>query len=442
MSRRAFLKNTALTSLGLTAFGLLDAQAISFSQSLPKVNRKRIEDRIQALAKFGLDENGQGYRVAYTKGDIEGRKWLMDLMQKAGLNPRIDAGGNIIGIRAGKNPALKPIAFGSHIDMVPDGGNYDGTLGSLSALEVIEVLDENKITTAHPLEVIVFGNEEGGLIGSKAMVGKLSQAGLEQISQSGLVMGEGIRAIGGNPADIGSAERKKGDLHAWLELHIEQGGILDSENLQIGVVEGIVGILDCEITVEGFANHAGTTPMKLRKDALLAASKLTVAVNEVINSFPGTQVGTVGKIEAFPGAYNVVPGKVSMGLEIRDLSFEKIEMLLGEIEKRAQVIAAETKTSIHFRREPSFNLPALTDSEVQEKINASAKALGLKTKYMQSGAGHDTQQISLIAPVGMIFVPSVGGISHSPNEFTKGEDMENGANVLLHTILALDQLGS
>ena len=442
MSRRAFLKNTALTSLGLTAFGLLDVQAISFFQSLPMVNRKRIEDRIQELAKFGLDENGHGYRVAYTEGDIAGRKWMMDLMQKAGLNPRIDAGGNIIGSRAGKNPALKPIAFGSHIDMVPDGGNYDGTLGSLSALEVIEVLNEKKITTTHPLEVIVFGNEEGGLIGSKAMVGKLSQAGLEQISQSGLVMGEGIRAIGGNPADIASAERKKGDLHAWLELHIEQGGILESENLQIGVVEGIVGILDCEITVEGFANHAGTTPMKLRKDALLAASKLTVAVNEVINSFPGTQVGTVGKIEAFPGAYNVVPGKVSMGLEIRDLSFEKIEMLLGEIEKRAQAIAEETKTSIHFRREPSFNLPALTDLGVQEKINASAKALGLKTKYMQSGAGHDTQQISLIAPVGMIFVPSVGGISHSPNEFTKGEDMENGANVLLHTILALDQLGS
>lgn len=442
MSRRAFLKKTALTGFGLTAFGWLDSQAISFSQSLPKVSRQRIEDRIQALAKFGQNENGHGYRVAYTQGDIEGRKWFMDLMQKAGLNPRIDAGGNIIGRRAGNNSALKPIAFGSHIDMVPDGGNYDGTLGSLAALEVIEILNENKITTEHPLEVVVFGNEEGGLIGSKAMVGKLSSDGLKQISQSGLVMGEGIRAIGGNPEDIGSAERKKGDLHAWLELHIEQGGILDSENLQIGVVEGIVGILDCEITVEGFANHAGTTPMKLRKDALLAASKLTVAVNEVINSFPGTQVGTVGKIEAFPGAYNVVPGKVSMGLEIRDLSFEKIEMLLGEIEKRAQVIAAETQTSIHFRREPSFNLPALTDSAVQEKINAAAKALGLKTKYMQSGAGHDTQQISLISPVGMIFVPSVGGISHSPNEFTKAEDMENGANVLLHTVLALDQEGS
>jgi N-carbamoyl-L-amino-acid hydrolase len=439
MSRRSFIKKTALTGLGLSAFGWLDSQALSFSKSLPSVNRKRIEDRIQALAKFGQDENGHGYRVAYTQGDIEARKWLMDLMQKARLNPRIDAGGNIIGTRSGKNPGLKPIGFGSHIDMVPDGGNYDGTLGSLAALEVIEILNENKLVTEHPLEVIIFANEEGGLIGSKAMVGKLSQDGLKQISQSGLVMGEGIRSIGGNPDEIGTAERKKGDLHAWLELHIEQGGILDAEGLQIGVVEGIVGILDIEVIVEGFANHAGTTPMKLRKDAMLAASKLTVAVNEIVIGMPGNQVGTVGKVEAHPGAYNVVPGKVILGLEIRDLSFDKIEQILAAIEKQATEIAAETQTSISFRREPSFNLPALTDSSVQLKIRESAMALGLKTKQMQSGAGHDSQQMALIAPVGMIFVPSVGGISHSFNEFTKAEDMGNGANVLLHTILALDQ---
>lgn len=439
MSRRSFLKKTALTGLGLSAFGWLDSHALSFFQSLPKVNRKRIEDRILALAKFGQDENGHGYRVAYTQGDIEGRKWLMDLMSKAGLNPKIDAGGNIIGRREGKNPILKPIGFGSHIDMVPDGGNYDGTLGSLAALEVIEILNENKLVTEHPLEVIIFANEEGGLIGSKAMVGKLTPEGLKQISQSGLEMAEGIRTIGGNPEDIKSAERKKGDIHAWLELHIEQGGILDAEGLQIGVVEGIVGILDVEVLVEGFANHAGTTPMKLRKDAMLAASKLTVAVNEIITGMPGNQVGTVGKVEAHPGAYNVVPGKVILGLEIRDLSFDKIEEILAAIERKAKEISEETQTSISFRREPSFNLPALTDSSLQQKINSAALALGLSTKQMQSGAGHDSQQMALIAPVGMIFVPSVGGISHSPNEFTKAADMENGANVLLHTILALDQ---
>jgi len=363
----------------------------------------------------------------------------VQLMKSAGLDPIIDSGGNILGKREGKNPSLKPIAFGSHIDMVPDGGNYDGTLGSLAALEVIEVLNENSVVTQHPLEVIIFANEEGGLIGSSAMVGKLTPDGLKQISQSGLVMAEGIKGIGGKPDSLQNSSRKKGDIRAFLELHIEQGGILENENLQIGIVEGIVGILDCEITVEGLANHAGTTPMKLRKDALLAASKLIIVVNEVIDSVPGNQVGTVGKIVALPGAYNVVPGKVTLGLEIRDLSWEKIEMLLSEIEKRAASIATASDTKISIVREASFSKPALTDKFLQQKISESAKALGLKTKYMQSGAGHDSQQMASIVPVAMIFVPSVGGISHSPKEFTKATDMTNSANVLLQTIFLVDK---
>lgn len=439
MKRRTFIKNTTLTGIGITTFGLLGSNRTVFIGNNLKVNGQRIENRINELAKFGQDENGHGYRVAYTKGDIEGRAWFVQLMKNAGLNPTIDSGGNIIGRRKGKKPSLKPIAFGSHIDMVPDGGNYDGTLGSLSALEVIEVLNENKILTERPLEVIIFANEEGGLIGSRAMVGQLTDDGLKQISQSGLVMGDGINAIGGKSDDLKNSIRKKGDIHAFLELHIEQGGILESENLQIGVVEGIVGILDCEITIEGFANHAGTTPMKLRKDALLAASKLIIEVNEVINSIPGNQVGTVGKIQALPGAYNVVPGKVMLGLEIRDLSWDKIEMLLDAIEKRADTIAVDTKTKISFTREANFSKPALTDKLLQKKIYESANSLGLKTKFMQSGAGHDSQQMATIAPVGMIFVPSVGGISHSYKEFTKTEDMTNGANVLLQTILSVDR---
>ncbi len=214
---------------------------------------------------------------------------------------------------------------------------------------------------------------------------------------------------------------------------------MEAENLHIGVVEGIVGIMDCEVTVEGVANHAGTTPMNLRQDALLASSKLIIAVNEVIRSLPGNQVGTIGKITALPGAYNVVPGHVTLGLELRDLSAEKIELLFVEIQKRAAAIANDSNVKISFRREASEVKPALTDEQLQQKIDASAKALGLKTKFMQSGAGHDSQQMALLAPVAMIFVPSVGGISHSPKEFTKAADMVNGANVLLQTILAVDK---
>lgn len=439
MQRRTFIKKSSLATIG--TFGILHASGSSFmAGATPAVNGQRIEARITELAKFGRDEKGRGYRVAYTKGDIEGRAWYMDLMKKAGLDVTVDYAGNIIGRRKGKNTSLKPIGFGSHLDMVPDGGNYDGTLGSLAALEVIEVLNENKITTNHPLEVIVFANEEGGTIGSMAMVGALTSEGLKQVSQSGMTLWEGMKVIGGNPDRLGESVRKKGDLKAFIELHIEQGGILEKENIQIGVVEGIVGVFQWEVTIEGMANHAGTTPMNLREDALLTASRFIIAVNEIITSVKGNQVGTVGKIAVSPGAYNVIPGKVTLGLEIRDLSADKIEMLFNEIEKRAAVIASDSKTTIRFVRQANASMPALTDKSLQQRIDTSAKALGLTTKFMQSGAGHDSQEIAMIAPVAMIFVPSIGGISHSPKEFTKAEDMKNGANVLLQTILSVDKI--
>ena len=438
MQRRNFIKESSLTVIGLGMFGSLLSNSKKGGAGL-SVNGKRIESRIFELAKFGVDEKGRGYRVAYTKGDIEGRSWFMELMKKAGLDPNIDAAGNIIGKRKGKNPLLKPIGFGSHIDMVPDGGNYDGTLGSISALEVIEILNEHNVVTEHPLEVIIFANEEGGTIGSKAMTSGLTKEGLQQKSQSGLTHAEGIKALGGNPDNIPSCMRKKGDMHAWIELHIEQGGILEKEKLQIGVVEGIVGIVHWEVTVEGFANHAGATPMNMRQDALLAASQFIIAVNEVINSVKGTQVGTVGKIAVQPGAYNVIPGKVELGLEIRDLDANKIERLFKGIEKRAATIAKDSKTSISFIRQPNESKPALTDKKLQQIININAKLLGFSTKFMQSGAGHDSQHMASIAPSAMIFIPSVSGISHSPKEFSTTIDMANGANILFQTILSVDK---
>ena len=440
MERRTFLKNASLTALGVSAFGLPDAagKPAALGNQL-RVNEQRIVDRIAQLAKFGRDEQGHGYRVAYTQGDVDGRAWFVEQMQRAGLAPTVDAAGNLIGTRKGKNPSLKPIAFGSHIDMVPDGGNYDGPLGAISALEVIDVLNEQRMRTEHPLEVIIFANEEGGTIGSMAMAGGLTPEGVQQKSQSGVTMAEGIKAIGGNPDNLASCVRKKGDLRAWVELHIEQGGILARENVQIGVVEGIVGIEHWEVTVTGFANHAGTTPMAMRQDALLAAARLAIAVQEVITSVKGNQVGTVGKMAITPNAYNVVPGKVVMGLEIRDLSADKIERLFREIEKRAAALATESQTTIRFEKQANASKPALTNKALQQTITAAAKALGLSTKLMQSGAGHDSQEIAAIAPVAMIFVPSVGGISHSYQELTKPGDMSNGANVLLQTILAIDQ---
>lgn len=224
-----------------------------------------------------------------------------------------------------------------------------------------------------------------------------------------------------------------------MELHIEQGGKLEKEGLDIGVVEGIVGLNWWDVVFTGFANHAGTTPMNARQDALLAAAKYIVAVNEITNSFEGAQVGTVGRIKAEPGAPNVIPGKVTASLEIRDLSLEVIQKVYRAIKKKTEEIAEASNVTVEFLPLDTTAEPALTDTEIQKEIASSAKSLGLTYQYMPSGAGHDAQDISRFAPVGMIFVPSKGGISHSPKEFTSAEDMANGANVLLHTILALDK---
>ncbi|MET7030131.1 Zn-dependent hydrolase [Sediminicola luteus] len=403
------------------------------------VNQDRLEASIFELAKFGLKANGETSRVAFTDADIASRTYLINLMKNAGLEVHIDFAGNIIGRREGTDGSKKVIAFGSHTDTVPDGGNYDGCVGSMAALEVALTLFENNVATIHPLEVIIFSNEEGGLLGSRALAGALSPEALLVKNSSGYTQGEGANRLGGDVSRIEEAARKKGELAAFLELHIEQGGILDGENIDIGIVEGIVGIKWWDVEITGFANHAGTTPMNMRKDALLAASKFIIAVNEVTNSFEGKQVGTVGRISAEPGAPNVIPGKVLLSLEIRDLSSDKIAQVFSGIQQRAQAIAEESDTTIEFHPIDANAKPALTDKTIQEAIATSAKNLGLTQKQMQSGAGHDAQDMALIAPSGMIFVPSKDGISHSPREFTSAEDMANGANVLLHTILKLDR---
>jgi beta-ureidopropionase / N-carbamoyl-L-amino-acid hydrolase len=403
------------------------------------INAKRIEERIAALSQFGKNPEGGVSRVAFSDADIQGRNYIQTLMKEAGLEVRIDTAGNIIGKRAGTNPSLPPILFGSHIDSVPGGGNYDGDVGVIAAMECIEVLKESNQTTQHPLEVIVFSDEEGGLVGSRSMAGDFHESAMEIKSHSGKTIREGIRAIGGDPDRINEAQRTKGSITAFLELHIEQGGILDSEKINIGVVEGIVGINWWDVTIEGFANHAGTTPMNQRKDALLAAAKLITAVNKVATSIPGRQVATVGRIKAEPGAPNVIPGKVVMSLEIRDLSSEKIQMVYDKIQAEAKKIEQESGTKIQFNALDTTAVPALSDERIRKLIAEAAQELGFSYKLMPSGAGHDAQDIARIAPMGMIFVPSVSGISHSPKEFTRTDDMANGAAVLLRTILKIDQ---
>ncbi|UCC84305.1 MAG: Zn-dependent hydrolase [Gemmatimonadota bacterium] len=404
-----------------------------------RVDPERIERRIHELSEFGRNPDGSNGRVAFSDADVQGREYIMSLMRQAGLAVRVDAAGNIIGRREGLDPEGPSIMFGSHIDAVPHGGNYDGDLGVLAAIECAQVLHENGVTTRHPLEVIVFIDEEGGLTGSRAVIGTLTPDALEVVTHSGKTIGEGIRFLGGDPDRLDEARRREGELKAFLELHIEQGGSLESQGIQIGVVEGIVGIEHWKVTIDGMANHAGTTPMDQRHDALLAAARLVIAVNEVVTGRPGRHVGTVGQIRAEPGAPNVIPGRVAMTIELRDLSAETIFSLAADIREEGERIAGESATQISFSHLEGGAVPAPTDPRIRGVIAKAAERLGLSYQHMPSGAGHDAQDMARIAPTGMIFVPSVGGISHSPNEYTRPEDMANGANVLLQTILALDR---
>jgi N-carbamoyl-L-amino-acid hydrolase len=330
------------------------------------------------------------------------------------------------------------LLFGSHIDSVPGGGNYDGDVGSLSAIEVAQTFAERGIVTRHPLEIVIWQNEEGGLFGSRAVSGQLKPAELKSVSNSGKTVEQGIAFIGGDPSKLDTVKRKKGDIAGYFELHIEQGGILDKSNENIGVVEGIVGIKQWEVTVTGFQNHAGTTAMADRHDALLSTARFIEMVNRIVRGISGRQVGTVGRIQAFPGAPNVIPGKVVCTLELRDLDDAKIDSMYARIQREAKAIGDLNQTQFAFA-ELHANIAAPSDPRMRKIIGDAAAGLGLTKRLMPSGAGHDAQAMATLGPMGMIFIPSVGGISHSPKEFSRPADITNGANVLLRSVLAADK---
>jgi beta-ureidopropionase / N-carbamoyl-L-amino-acid hydrolase len=441
VSRRSFL-----TSLAATAIAPTSVRRRPPAPSVPsRVDAAALRQRIEALSTRGRPAGGtfaDGVsRVAYSDADVAGRRYVMDLMRAAGLEPRIDPAGNIFGRRAGSDASLAPMLFGSHIDSVPNGGNFDGDLGSLAALGAIEALAAAKVRTRHPLEMVVWSAEESstfaGLNGSRIVAGDVKPSDMDVV-WNGMTRAEAIRKIGGNPGQIMDAVRQRGAHHCYLELHIEQGGTLERERIPIGIVEGIVSIDRYQVTVTGVANHAGTTPMADRHDALLAASHLTIAVREIVTAEPGRQVGTVGHMEVTPNSPNVIPGVVQLTIELRDLSPEKLTRLAERIRARATEIALRTKTSIAFSSS-SHIAPAITAVEVQRAVKRSADGLGLATIGMPSGAGHDAQMMAQLSPMGMIFVPSVGGISHSPRELTEWEDCARGANVLLGALLEMDR---
>lgn len=409
------------------------------AQTAPTINSGRLNESIAKIAEFGKDKGGGSGRVAYTEADLKARAYVAELMKAAGLTVKVDTAGNVVGHRSGGEAGKKAIIMGSHIDTVPGGGRYDGVVGSLAAIEVARSIIENKINLRHAIQVMIFSNEEGGHLGSRAITTGLTVDDLGLVSLSGKKIEDGIRYVGGRPDHLAEARLTKKDMAAYLELHIEQGGVLEARKVKIGVVEGVVGIRRWDVTVLGIPNHGGTTPMSMRKDALVGAAEFIVGIHHKITSMPGHQVGTVGKIHVEPGAPNVIPGLARFSLEVRDTDSKKIDKIGQEAFQLAKSI--EKKNGTPFRFQETYNTPpVLTDDAIKKTIEVVAQRNQWRMIRLPSGAGHDAQEFARLGPIGMIFIPSRKGISHSPEEFTDPDDVAIGGQALYETLIDLDRL--
>ncbi|PZO40634.1 MAG: Zn-dependent hydrolase [Pseudanabaena frigida] len=407
---------------------------------LPKlaINCDRLDRSLAELAKIGKLPNGGVCRLAFSEEDIQARQLVTTWMLEAGMSVRSDAVGNIIGTYAGTETGSAALATGSHIDTVPVGGRYDGCLGVVAGIEVARVLQENQIRLRHPFEVIVFSDEENSVIGCKAIAGNAPTDPERYRRKDGTSIQECLKNVGGDWDKLHTAKRDRSEIAAFVELHVEQGGVLEAWNKQIGVVTGIVGQYRYMVQIVGRPNHAGTTPMNMRKDALVAASQLVLAINRLGLETIGDQVATVGHMTVSPNGTNVVPALVNLSIDLRDLSEDNLQYLITEIEKEAVAIAASTGTEITFDLK-LYVQPTLAKPTLMATIADVCKKLDLSYDYLPSRAGHDAQEIGRFTDMAMIFVPSLNGISHSEEEYTSPEQCALGAEVLLQTILAIDK---
>ena len=407
------------------------------------IDAKRFERNFNAISEFGALKGGGLTRLAFSKEDLEAREFLINLIEKNGFKLKIDNVGNIYAIYdEGCEADAKPVCVGSHIDSVPNGGFYDGTLGVMAGLEALTAIKEAGIKLKRPLWLINFSCEESSrfktaTIGSKIISGKLSQQRLHELKdEDSISLFEAMSAAGFKPQNLDEAILKENSLHAYLELHIEQGPVLERSAISVGVVSGIAAPIRFEITIQGKADHSGATPMNMRSDALLAASHIIIAANKFAKN-KKTAVATVGYVHAKPGVLNVVPGEARLGVDLRDIDKKSLEELNLELRNFVGELSRELKFSYEIR-ELSSDEPVKLSEHAINLLEDEAKKLGIKTLILPSGAGHDAMNLTKLASsVGMLFIPCVNGISHNTKEAINFKDAVAATKILTNALIRL-----
>lgn len=403
-----------------------------------KINLDRIIKDIETMSTFNATPKNGVTRLSFSKEDKLARVYIKKEMKKIGLEVWEDGYSNIFGRREGKNPNLPVIMIGSHFDTVINGGLFDGVAGLVASLEILRVFEENSIENDYPIEVVAMNDEEGvrfgtGISNSRAMAGLIDEQELDNAKdKDGISLREAMIEFGITP-DLKNARRDKESLKAFIELHIEQGPILEDNNKDIGLVENIVGLDRYRVKIKGKSGHAGTTPMESRKDALIGASKFILAVEKAAKKVAGGTVGTVGELSLSPNASNVIPGYVELSVDIRAINEEKIKRVYNELEREIEIISKSSSVDIEIIKE-LYIAPVSMSKELISIMEKSANKLGYNYIKMNSGAGHDAMIMSTITSTGLIFVPSKDGLSHHPDEWTDFDDLKKGIDLMLNVV--------
>ncbi|KYD25864.1 hydantoinase/carbamoylase family amidase [Geobacillus sp. FSL W8-0032] len=406
------------------------------------VQGERLWRRLMELGEIGKQPSGGVTRLSFTAEERRAKDLVVSYMREAGLAVHEDAAGNVIGRKEGTNREASVVLIGSHLDSVYNGGRFDGPLGVLAGIEVVQSMNEQGVKTHYPIEVVAFTDEEGarfrfGMIGSRAMAGTLPLEALDYRDANGISVAEAMRRAGGDPNRLHEAARKRGTVKAYVELHIEQGRVLEEAGLPVGIVTGIAGLIWVKFTIEGKAEHAGATPMSLRRDPLVAAAHIMAVIEEEARR-TGTTVGTVGQLHVFPGGINIIPERVEFVLDLRDLNAEVRDRVWNMIATQAEKIAASRNVRLMMERLQDMP-PVLCSEVVKQAAERACKQLGYPPFWLPSGAAHDGVQLAPLCPIGMIFVRSQDGVSHNPAEWSTKEDCAAGAAVLYHTVWQLAQ---